>query len=31
MDLALEELCRLAMESLGAVGLVIHMLLGKLK
>jgi sulfate adenylyltransferase len=31
MHLAHEELCRMAMERLGADGLVIHMLLGKLK
>lgn len=31
MHLAHEELCRMAMERLGADGIVIHMLLGKLK
>jgi len=31
MHLAHEELCRIAMERLGADGIVIHMLLGKLK
>jgi sulfate adenylyltransferase len=31
MHLAHEELCRMAMDRLGADGLVIHMLLGKLK
>ncbi len=31
MHLAHEELCRMAMERIGADGLVIHMLLGKLK
>ena len=31
MHLAHEELCRMAMERLGADGLIVHMLLGKLK
>ena len=31
MHLAHEELCRMAMERLGADGCIVHMLLGKLK